>query len=117
VRAQDVPQALALRAVPLLERHADGDVARLGQPGLVKGQDLGDEDEELGVELSVRKVKERVIAKGFTEDQWLAALEEYTTLDVSFPYNVTSQVLFETNRNSIGLANRWRWHETGVCHG
>jgi DNA replication licensing factor MCM7 len=42
-----------------------------------------EEDDEFGVELSIRKVKERVIAKGFTEDQWLAALEEYTTLDVS----------------------------------
>jgi DNA replication licensing factor MCM7 len=42
------------------------------------------EDDEFGVELSMRKVKERVIAKGFTEDQWMNALEEYTTLDVSF---------------------------------
>ncbi|KAK3341679.1 MCM2/3/5 family-domain-containing protein [Lasiosphaeria hispida] len=41
-----------------------------------------DEDEGLGIELSLRKVKERVIAKGFTEDQWLTALDEYTELDV-----------------------------------
>lgn len=47
--------------------------------------DDADDDEEFGVELSLRKVKERVIAKGFTDDQWLAALEEYTELDVSFP--------------------------------
>jgi DNA replication licensing factor MCM7 len=47
--------------------------------------DDDDEDEEdSGVEMSLRKVKERVIAKGFTENQWLAALEEYTELDVSF---------------------------------
>ena len=43
-----------------------------------------EEEEEFGVELSLRKVKERVIAKGFTENQWLGALEEYTELDVSF---------------------------------
>lgn len=45
--------------------------------------DDADDDEGLGVELNMRKVKERVIAKGFTEDQWMNALEEYTTLDVS----------------------------------
>lgn len=43
-----------------------------------------DDDDQFGVELSMRKVKERVIAKGFTENQWLGALEEYTELDVSF---------------------------------
>lgn len=46
--------------------------------------DADDEDEDFGMELSMRKVKERVIAKGFTEDQWLNTLEEYTELDVSF---------------------------------
>ena len=46
--------------------------------------DNEEEEEEGGVEMSLRKVKERVIAKGFTENQWLAALEEYTELDVSF---------------------------------
>jgi DNA replication licensing factor MCM7 len=45
--------------------------------------DVDGDDEEFGIELSLRKVKERVIAKGFTENQWLAALEEYTELDVS----------------------------------
>ena len=46
--------------------------------------DDDDDDDGFGIELSLRKVKERVIAKGFTENQWLAALEEYTELDVSF---------------------------------
>lgn len=50
--------------------------------------DADDEDEELGVELSMRKVKERVIAKGFTEDQWLNTLDEYTGLDVSTSYTL-----------------------------
>ena len=34
-------------------------------------------------ELSMRKVKERIIAKGFTEDQFSQALNEYMLLDVS----------------------------------
>ena len=34
-------------------------------------------------ELSLRKVRERIIAKGFTEDQFNAALDEYAQLDVS----------------------------------
>ena len=35
-------------------------------------------------ELSVKKVRERVIAKGFTEDQFSQAVDEYALLDVSF---------------------------------
>lgn len=34
-------------------------------------------------ELSIKKVRERIIAKGFTEDQFKQALDEYATLDVS----------------------------------
>ncbi|KAL0938700.1 DNA replication licensing factor MCM7 [Colletotrichum truncatum] len=56
-------------------------VKTLADSGACRADDAED-DEELGVELSLRKVKERVIAKGFTEDQWLAALEEYNELDV-----------------------------------
>ena len=36
-------------------------------------------------ELSLRKVRERIIAKGFTEDQFNAALDEYAQLDVRLP--------------------------------
>ncbi len=56
-------------------------VKALADSGACRADDA--EDDELGIELSMRKVKERVIAKGFTEDQWMNALEEYTTLDVS----------------------------------
>jgi DNA replication licensing factor MCM7 len=56
-------------------------VKALADSGACRAEDV-EQDDELGVELSMRKVKERVIAKGFTEDQWLNALEEYTTLDV-----------------------------------
>ncbi|KAJ4145242.1 hypothetical protein LMH87_004097 [Akanthomyces muscarius] len=55
-------------------------VKALADSGACRADDA--EDDELGIELSMRKVKERVIAKGFTEDQWMNALEEYTTLDV-----------------------------------
>ncbi|OAA69555.1 DNA replication licensing factor mcm7 [Cordyceps fumosorosea ARSEF 2679] len=58
-------------------------VKALADSGACRADDADeDEDDELGVELSMRKVKERVIAKGFTEDHWMSALEEYTTLDV-----------------------------------
>ncbi|KAM0332398.1 hypothetical protein ACHAQA_002678 [Verticillium albo-atrum] len=55
-------------------------VKALADSGACRPDDAEDDD-EYGV-LSLRKVKERVIAKGFTEDQWLAALEEYNELDV-----------------------------------
>ncbi|KAJ2973751.1 hypothetical protein NQ176_g6428 [Zarea fungicola] len=55
-------------------------VKALADSGACRADDA--EDDELGIELSMRKVKERVIAKGFTEDQWMNALEEYTTLDI-----------------------------------
>jgi DNA replication licensing factor MCM7 len=32
----------------------------------------------------MKKLEQRVIAKGFTKDQWLTALDEYTNLDVSY---------------------------------
>jgi DNA replication licensing factor MCM7 len=41
-------------------------------------------DEEGSGELSIRKVQERVLAKGFTIDQFQRAIEEYAELDVSF---------------------------------
>jgi len=82
--------------------------------------DEDDEDAELGVELGMRKVKERVIAKGFTEDQWLNALEEYTTLDVSIPYlNVIIFLCWDIWTDSLGflaLANCWQQQPPGICH-
>ena len=60
----------------------------------------GAEDDELGFELSMRKVKERVIAKGFTEDQWLNALEEYTTLDVSTPCRRRGGIMLTCHQRS-----------------
>ncbi|KHE84505.1 MCM-domain-containing protein [Neurospora crassa] len=60
-------------------------VKGLADSGACRPDDTPEEEEEedeFGVEMSLRKVKERVIAKGFTEQQWLSALDEYTDLDV-----------------------------------
>ncbi|KAK6613783.1 MCM2/3/5 family protein [Botrytis cinerea] len=58
-------------------------VRALAEAGQCRPEEADDEDDEtLGMELSMKKVKERVIAKGFTEDQWRAAVMEYTDLDI-----------------------------------
>ena len=68
-----------------------------------------DADEDEADELSVRKVRERVIAKGFTEDAWIRALDEYTELNVSFPPFPNSPMSIELSKilteYAIGLAN------------
>ncbi|KAI0155051.1 DNA replication licensing factor mcm7 [Xylariaceae sp. FL1272] len=62
-----------------------------------------DEDDEEGtVELSMRKVRERVLAKGFTEDQWLSALDEYTSLDVWQTAGNGSRLVFITAHDDAG---------------
>lgn len=60
-------------------------VKALYESGACRVQEFEDDEdnEDYAQEMSMRLVKERVLAKGFTEDQWLNALEEYTTLDVS----------------------------------
>ncbi|KAJ6446234.1 DNA replication licensing factor mcm7 [Purpureocillium lavendulum] len=73
-------------------------VKALADSGACRADDA-DDDEDLGVELSMRKVKERVIAKGYTEDQWLNALEEYTTLDVWQTAGNGSRLVFVTAGN------------------
>ncbi|KIN03899.1 hypothetical protein OIDMADRAFT_102269 [Oidiodendron maius Zn] len=58
-------------------------VRALAESGQCRPEGADDEDEEtLGMELSMKKVEQRVIAKGFTRDQWLTALDEYTNLDI-----------------------------------
>ncbi|KAI0125657.1 DNA replication licensing factor mcm7 [Xylariales sp. AK1849] len=52
------------------------------ESGACRPDDVDDDDDEASVELSLRKVRERVLAKGFTEDQWLTALDEYASIDV-----------------------------------
>ncbi|TVY81812.1 DNA replication licensing factor mcm7 [Lachnellula suecica] len=59
-------------------------VRALAESGQCRPDDMDeeDEDETLGMELSMKKVEERVIAKGFTRDQWQTAVMEYTNLDI-----------------------------------
>ncbi|KAH8905107.1 DNA replication licensing factor mcm7 [Coniochaeta sp. PMI_546] len=73
-------------------------VKALADTGACRADDA-EEDEFGGVEMSMRKVKERVIAKGFTEDQWLNALEEYTTLDVWQTAGNNTRLVFVTSNN------------------
>ena len=60
-------------------------------------------------ELSIKKVRERVIAKGFTEDQFNQAIDEYALLDVSFPPPfppyLGATLWSEDTDSSSGLAN------------
>ncbi|KAB8302065.1 hypothetical protein EYC80_005516 [Monilinia laxa] len=73
-------------------------VRALAEAGQCRPEEADDDDDEetLGMELSMRKVKERVIAKGFTEDQWRNAVLEYTDLDI--------------------WQNCWQWDEIVVRH-
>jgi hypothetical protein len=50
-------------------------------------------------ELDLRRVRERVLAKGFTADQFEQAIDEYSMLDVSVTYlKFASQMLMTTHR-------------------
>ncbi|TVY55141.1 DNA replication licensing factor mcm7 [Lachnellula cervina] len=59
-------------------------VRALAEAGQCRPDDMDeeDDDETLGMELSMKKVEGRVIAKGFTLDQWQTAVMEYTNLDI-----------------------------------
>ncbi|KAK7747747.1 DNA replication licensing factor MCM7 [Diatrype stigma] len=74
-------------------------VKSLADSGACRADAEEDEDEDeagAAVELSMRKVRERVLAKGFTEDQWLSALDEYTSLDVWQTAGNGSRLVFIT---------------------
>ena len=62
-------------------------------------------------ELSMRKVRERLVAKGFTEDQITSAIDEYSLLDVSvgFTLMVRVGVLIKMNRSGrlLIMARGW----------
>ncbi|KAK3329751.1 MCM2/3/5 family-domain-containing protein [Apodospora peruviana] len=75
-------------------------VKGLADSGACRPDDADDdEDEQYGIELNMRKVKERVIAKGFTENQWLSALEEYTELDIWQTAGNGTRLVFITSNN------------------
>lgn len=114
----DLFAAAAGRRAPNASSKIYNLVKGLADSGVCRPDEDGDDDDnDLGVELSMRKVKERVIAKGFTEDQWLAALDEYTNLDVSLLLPHLSVALRLTRLRHAGLANRRKRHTAGVYHG
>ena len=63
-----------------------------------------------GGELSIKKVRERIIAKGFTEDQFNQALDEYALLDVSY-FQIPSRNILTFK---LGLADCRRGYKTCV---
>lgn len=70
-------------------------VRGLAESGQCRPDDAEDDDEEdTGMELSMRKVEERVIAKGFTRDQWQTAVMEYTNLDIWQTANSGTRLIF-----------------------
>ncbi|KAL6356510.1 hypothetical protein LRP88_10111 [Fusarium phalaenopsidis] len=74
-------------------------VKTLADTGACRPDDVDDDD--LGIELSMRKVKERVIAKGFTEDQWLNTLEVYAKDDVWQTAGGGTRLVFVTGGNDV----------------
>lgn len=75
-------------------------------------------------EMSIRKISERVVAKGFTQDQLEQVIEEYELLDVSCPrgelwiqslrYRSSTWL---TSLLKLDLATSSEWHETRVHRG
>ncbi len=66
-------------------------------------------------ELSIRKITERVVAKGFTQDQLEQVIEEYELLDVSCIQSDTDrQWRAKLTLPELDLAKSREWHETRV---
>ncbi|KAG5658800.1 hypothetical protein KAF25_007353 [Fusarium avenaceum] len=76
-------------------------VKTMADAGQCRPEDTVD-GEDLGVELSLRKVKERVIAKGFTEDQWFDALQAYTDGNVWQTTGNGTRLVFIINDDEFG---------------
>lgn len=98
VITEDVDEALRLTAVSKAslyhDSQGDGDQSPMSKiynliRGMRESGAAAVEDGNEG-ELSMRRVRERVLAKGFTDDQLSQTIDEYTSLNVSF---VVSPVL------------------------
>jgi DNA replication licensing factor MCM7 len=101
---EDVDEALRLVEVSKASLSNDGQTGADHSPSskiynLIRGMResgaaaAGDGQEG---ELSMRKVRERVLAKGFTEDQLTQTIDEYAELDVSYS---------EMHRHLLSLTN------------
>ena len=69
-------------------------------------------DDGLGHELSMKKVHDRVLGKGFTEDQWLDALQAYTSVDVSFSIIIPARLnpwltILKSSGRPLATAQGW----------
>jgi DNA replication licensing factor MCM7 len=62
-------------------------------------------------ELDLRRVRERVLAKGFTADQFEDAIEEYSLLDVSFRYSFFRLI----SLTSLSRSGRLLLKEADLC--
>jgi DNA replication licensing factor MCM7 len=103
---EDVDEALRLIDASKQSLYADqGNYRRDATPSsriynmvraLAEAHTCDVDDGESG-ELSMRKVQERVIAKGFTIDQFQKAIDEYTELDVSTCYPIVETFIPYTN--------------------
>ena len=116
VITEDVDEALRLIEVSKASLSNDGESGVDQTPSskiynLIRGMwhsgaaAAGDGDDSA---LSIRKIRERVLAKGFTEDQLSMVIDEYAGMDVSpgrFCYILHLYML--TSRVSKGLASHW----------
>ena len=95
VVAEDVDEALRLIEVSKASLSNDPNMGVDQSPtskiyALIRGMwesgaaAVGDDEEGA---LSMRRIRERVLAKGFTEDQLTVAIDEYANVDVSFAVN------------------------------
>ncbi|KAH0562260.1 Mcm2-7 hexameric complex component [Trichoglossum hirsutum] len=57
-------------------------IRTMAETGTAAAVDGGDGERMRGGEMSMRKIRERVLAKGFTDDQLSQAIDEYSMLDV-----------------------------------
>ncbi|UPK89695.1 hypothetical protein LCI18_000630 [Fusarium solani-melongenae] len=74
-------------------------VKSLADKGACRPDDV--DNDGLGIELSMRKVKERVIANGYTEDQWLNALEQYADVDLWQTTGGGTRLAFVAGNNNV----------------
>jgi DNA replication licensing factor MCM7 len=124
VVTEDVDEALRLVEVSKASLYNDGDRNGGDQSmsskifNLVRGMKesgaaaIGD---GASGELSIKKVRERVVAKGFTEDQLMHTIGEYELLDVSYHFLKTKPCTLRISlMNTPGLANEWQWNAVGV---
>lgn len=113
VVAEDVDEALRLIEVSKASLYEKQDDNADNTPSskiynIIRTMAYGSGGAEGSGELLMRTVRERVLAKGFTEDQLAEALDEYSMLDVSY---ISLRKLITMLIRSPDLANHCRWYQ------